>query len=373
VQQDLIFIGQYLLISSVAGLAIYYLIFFKKLANYQSSNKNIIKEVSLPISVIICAKNELDNLKRYLPAILNQDYSTFEIVVVIDHCADGSFEYLERIAKTNSILKVFSFDEKKISGGKKEALAFGISKASHEQLLLTDADCYPRSNQWIKHMVSGFKDETQLVLGIGLYESNNNKLLSKVIQWDTLMVAVQYLSYSLRKRTYMSVGRNVAYTKSLFTQVNGFDSHLDISSGDDDLFVKEAQLQTNTSIIIERDSQTISLPNKSWSSYINQKSRHFSTSTRYDMTTLILLGLYQLFIIMFYISFVTLLTCGVDLLLLLTLFLIKNFVQATVFKRIFFKIGVRVQLIPFLFFDIMWVSLLTFINVKRIISPRNKW
>jgi len=366
-------VSQYLLITSVIGLAVYCLVFFKKLGDFQSSNKDNIKEADLPVSVIICAKNELDNLKKYIPSIIAQEYSYFEIVVVIDNSTDGSYEYLQELAITNPVLKVFRFDEKKISGGKKEALAFGISKASHERLLLTDADCYPRSNKWIKLMVSGFKDKTELVLGIGLYESSNNKFLSKVIQWDTLMIAIQYLSYSLSKRTYMSVGRNVAYTKNLFAEVNGFDAHLDLSSGDDDLFVKDAQLQTNTSIIIERDSQTVSPPNKSWSSFLNQKTRHFSTSTRYDNGTLILLGFYQLCIVMFYGSSVVILTCSGDLLLLLTLFLIKNIVQATVFKRIFFKIGVRVQLLSFMFFDIIWVLLLTFINVKRIISPRSKW
>ena len=125
-------------------------------------------------------------------------------------------------------------------------------------------------------MASGFSKDEQLVLGIGVYETPINTMLTKAVQWDSIMIAVQYLSYSLREKSYMSVGRNVAYTKPLFNESNGFKSHLHISSGDDDLFVQEATSKTNTSIVINKESQTLSKCSESWSSFIRQKSRHLT-------------------------------------------------------------------------------------------------
>jgi glycosyltransferase involved in cell wall biosynthesis len=360
---------QFSTILSVCGLLFYYLFFYKKLADYKPQVRNI----TPAISVIICAKNELSNLKLFLPAVLNQDYPDYEVVVVLDHCNDKSEQHLIEVAKTYPELKVFLFEKDKRSGGKKEALAFGISKASNEHLLMTDADCCPASSLWIAEMAKGFSNSHELVLGISTYEQGINQLLSKIIRWDSLLIAIQYLSYSLKDKTYMSVGRNVAYTKKLFSSVNGFESHLSISSGDDDLFVQEIQSKGTTSIVITQESHTHSPSPKTWKKFLNQKSRHFSTSSKYNLSTLILLGFYQLFIILFYASTIASLLTMSNLATLLTVFLIKNLVQANVFRRIFFKIGVRVQLLPFLFFDIIWVMLLTIVNIKRIFSPNTKW
>jgi biofilm PGA synthesis N-glycosyltransferase PgaC len=362
-------ITQYTLVASTIGLMFYYLYFFKKTADYKVK----INKEEPPVSVVICAKNELRNLKLFISKILDQKYSEFEVVVIVDHSDDGSYEFLIDLSKSNPILKVYQFNEDKVSGGKKEALQFGINKASYEHLLMTDADCSPASVNWVKYMVSGFSKEKQLVLGIGMYEAGENKLLSKVVQWDSLMIAVQYLSYSLRRKPYMSVGRNVAYTKTLFNQCKGFNSHLHISSGDDDLFVQEAVSKTDTSIIINKESQTMSKPSETWFSFIQQKSRHFTTGSKYKGSVIFLLGFYQLCIVLFYTAIISSLLINSSLTLLLTMFLIKNFVQASVFKRIFFKIGVRVQLLPFLFYDIIWVLLLTIINLTRITSPSSKW
>lgn len=359
----------FLTVIATCGLLYYFLYFFKKLADY----KEVRHQLSPPVSVVVCAKNEKANLKSYLPLLLEQNYHNYEVVVIIDHSSDGSFDYVETMAKQSDKLKVYSFQEQKLSGGKKEALQFGISKAKHEHVLLTDADCYPGSKRWITHMSSGFTEKNELVLGIGVYDAGNSKLLSKIVQWDSLMIAIQYLSYSLRDKTYMSVGRNVGYTKNLFLKAEGFNSHLNVSSGDDDLFVQDAESKTLTSIIVTPESHTHSPASRSWKAFFKQKSRHFTTAKKYKPSILFILGFYQFCILVFYTTLIAGFFINEDPILLLTMFFVKNFVQAAIFKRIFFKIGVRVQLIPFLFFDIIWVLLLTIINVKRILSPRTAW
>ena len=358
-----------ILILSTFLLCFYYLYFFKKIVDHQdlSSSKK------LPVSVVICAKNEVNNLRKHLPSILAQDYPLFEVLVIVDHSHDGSFEYLQKQALNYAHLKVMRFEEDKISAGKKEALSFGIKNATNEHILLTDADCYPASDQWIKDMTAGFSTKSELVLGIGLYDKSNNRILSQIIQWDTLIIAVQYLSFSLRGKTYMSVGRNVAYTKSLFNKTDGFTTHLHINSGDDDLFVQEASEKTATSVVIKSTAHTYSSPNTTWRNYLQQKSRHLSTGSRYQLNILLLLGLFQFCILSFYCTMILGFLENLNIILLLAIFLIKNCTQASVFRRIFFKIGVSVPTVPFLIFDIVWVLMITFTNLKRMVSANNKW
>ena len=136
-----------------------------------------------PISIIICAKNELDNLRNNLPIILSQDYSKFEVIVVNDQSNDSSSFYLDDLSKNNTNLKIVEIDEfVKHSLGKKFALTLGIKTAKYEHILLTDADCVPKSNDWIKKMTSNFY-KADIVLGYGSYQKKKG-ILNKIIRFD---------------------------------------------------------------------------------------------------------------------------------------------------------------------------------------------
>ena len=100
--------------------------------------------------------------------------------------------------------------------GKKEALSLGIEKAKYDWVLLTDSDCRPQSDYWILSMMNAQNNQNNdVVLGIGYYEQKNS-LLNKIIQYDTLLIAIQYLSFAKINQAYMGVGRNIAYKKSVF-------------------------------------------------------------------------------------------------------------------------------------------------------------
>ena len=47
-----------------------------------------------PVSVIICAREESENLRRNLAAVLEQDYPQFEVIVINDGDTDESEDYL---------------------------------------------------------------------------------------------------------------------------------------------------------------------------------------------------------------------------------------------------------------------------------------
>ena len=186
----------------------------------------------------------------------------------------------------------------KHSIGKKFALTMGIKTAKHEFLLLSDADCFVESKHWITSMVHNFKS-SDIVLGYGNYEKKPG-LLNMMIRFDSYIVALQYLSFSLKSLTYMGVGRNLAYKKSLFFKNKGFANHLHIPSGDDDLFIKEVAKDSNVVIEMSNNSHTISKAKDSWISWIRQKKRHFSTSSLYSLNVKFLLGLFPLSQLLFF-------------------------------------------------------------------------
>ena len=193
-------------------------------------------------------------------------------MVVVNDCSfDNTGDILNEMAKKHTNLKVVTIIENEHHAhGKKVALMMGIKGATHEHLLLTDADCYPTGKDWLKNMMQQFTPETDIVLGYGAYEKRKG-FLNKVIRFDTFMIALQYLSFSLARKTYMGTGRNLAYKKSLFFSLKGFASHYHIESGDDDLFINEAitKMKSKTEICV--DTPTVSKVKTTLNSWIRQK------------------------------------------------------------------------------------------------------
>lgn len=297
-----------LLILSVLVQAYYYLGIYLRLLTY----KRVPQLNSFPVSVIICARNEAENLKKNLPAILTQDYKKFEVVVVDDCSTDDTELVLNVLMKKYKRLRTTKIiPDKKFTHGKKLAITVGIKAAQYEWLVFTDADCIPVSDQWLNRIQENFSDQTEIVLGYGAYHTYDG-WLNKYIRYDTVTIAIQYLSYALKGTPYMGVGRNLAYKKSLFFKNKGFASHYNILSGDDDLFVNEVANKKNTSIEFHPESFTVSEPKFKWKQWIIQKRRHFITANRYKAKHIFMLGAEPLTRALFYLTFIVLLSIGVN-------------------------------------------------------------
>jgi poly-beta-1,6-N-acetyl-D-glucosamine synthase len=243
------------------------------------------------VSIIICAKNEAKNLKLFLPKVLEQQYKQFEVVVVNDCSEDETIDVLQQLQAKYAHLKVCTIQaDEYFEQGKKWALTLGIKAAQYPYLLLTDADCYPISNKWLQLMRSQFNAKTDIVLGYGKYETQNH-FLNRLIRYDTMTIAANYLGYAVRHKTYMGVGRNLAYKKTLFFAHKGFATHQHMMSGDDDLFISEAATPENVAIEIIPEAFTVSLPKTSWKDWIYQKARHVSTATQYKKKTQFLMAM----------------------------------------------------------------------------------
>jgi poly-beta-1,6-N-acetyl-D-glucosamine synthase len=258
-----------------------------------------------PVSVIISAKNEEQNLQKHLVEILEQNYPEYEVVVVNDRSYDETEELLKGFKKQyGEKLQVVSLGEDvREFPGKKLALTLGIKKAKYDQLLFTDADCVPVSDNWITKMQRNFDDDKEIVIGFSPYKTENS-FLNLIIQWETFQTALNYISFALSGMPYMGVGRNMAYRKTLFLRNKGFASHLNIPSGDDDLFVNNNALNGNVAIEICPESFIESKPKQTFTSWIRQKKRHLQAGKFYKKRHRSILGGIWLVNLLFYVLFI---------------------------------------------------------------------
>lgn len=308
----------------------YYLGYYRKLAFYKKTDSN---STLPPVTIIICARNEEDNLVEFLPSIFAQDYAKFEVIVVNDCSFDNTADILKELAKKYSNLKIVTINEtKNHAHGKKVALMMGIKGATYEHLLLTDADCKPNSNQWLKSMVQHFSTETEIVLGYASFEKQSG-FLNKLIRFDNFMSSLQFLSFAIAGKTFKGNGRNLAYKKELFFKMKGFASHYHIEAGDDDLFVNEAASKHNSKIEISINSHTISKVKKTFKDWLFQKRRHSSTFRKYNSSSKRLLIMIRLSIYILFVSFITLLLLQFEPIVVLSLFLLRLIVQLVIFNK----------------------------------------
>lgn len=253
-----------------------------------------------PISVIICARNEADNLSQYLPLVLEQNYPNFEVIVVNDRSWDRTREVLETLSEQYKNLKIVKVPEgEKFIAGKKFAVTMGIKAASNEWLVFTDADCSPASPNWLLGMQQPADEQVSIVLGYSPYMRNRG-ILNSLIRFETFFTAINYLSFALKGMPYMGVGRNMAYKRSLFFKNRGFAAHMHIPSGDDDLFVNANATSRNTEIRINPDAHVWSVPNTTLGAYLRQKKRHFGAGKFYKKSHQFILSLQIIAQFLFY-------------------------------------------------------------------------
>ncbi|WP_340696463.1 glycosyltransferase [Flavobacterium nitratireducens] len=242
---------------------------------------------------MVCAKNEEENVAKYVPLLAEQNYPDYEIVLIDDASSDNTLELFEAFEKQYSNIRLVKVENNEAFwGNKKYALTLGIKAAKKEYLLFTDADCYPTSKDWITAMSSQFTLHKTIVLGYGGYEKIANSFLNKLIRFETVMTAIQYFSWAKLGYPYMGVGRNLAYKKEEFFKVNGFINHIQVRSGDDDLFINEAANGGNTTVAFMPESFTYSAPKKSFKEWFTQKRRHVATAKHYKTIDQLQLGFF---------------------------------------------------------------------------------
>lgn len=349
----------------------YYLFLFTKLAAYKTSDRD--ESIEQPVSIIVCARDEADNLVKNLPGILVQDYTTtHEIIVVNDNSQDESKYLLDEFKKSfKSLNPIELTQEAKLIPGKKFPLSIGIKSAKYETLLLTDADCMPATETWVQKMQKAYAPGVEIVLGYGAYQKRPG-ILNKIIRFETFHTALQYFSYALAGMPYMGVGRNLSYKRELFIKNKGFSSINQIPSGDDDLFINQVATKYNTAIVIDPDAHTLSEPKRTWNEWMKQKYRHYTTGKYYQGKHKFLLGLYSFTLFFFYPAFIaSILTF--TWWLPLSVFALRLLIQAIVMHNTMKKLNESDLWPSFLLFDIWMFFYYLLVLPAAWKKPKQSW
>lgn len=352
---------------------IYYWLVFSRLSFYKNAGNINANPQLPPVSVVICARNEYLNLEQNLPLILSQDYPNFEVVIVNDCSDDGTDELLSDFARADSRVKVVHLTQSlNFFRGKKFPLSMGIKSASNEILLLTDADCKPLSNQWIKSFATSYEKGTEVVIGFSSFEKNS-RLLNLLIRFDNLQAAIWFFSRAIAGKPFMAIGRNLSYRKSLFLKNKGFTSHYNIPTGDDDLFIAQVANKKNTRIEISPDTKVITKPKTSLGDWFRQKRRHMLSSAHYQAGVRMMFFIYSLSQLLFYLSLGFLFFTEIPFYIPISIFFFRYIQQLIIYyysaKRL--QETLPLTLIPL--FEVFFLTFTPLLVIYNIFAKPPKW
>ncbi len=240
----------------------------------------------LPVSVVICARNEAAQLARRLPLILAQDYKkegvpAFEVLVADDASTDETAETVRALQSRFPQLRYLYIDtDQKSFPGKKGALALAVAAAKYQVLLLTDADCAPASPHWISEMVAALTAGKELVAGYAPYEESAGSL-NLFIRTEALFSFLNMAALHRWGIHYMATGRNLLVRRPTFEGAAAHPLWTKTLSGDDDMLVRLAATNSNFNLQAAPEAAMHSPAKKTLQPYIAQKQRHMSTGKYY--------------------------------------------------------------------------------------------
>ena len=337
---------------------------FQKLINY---SPNSLKTKDEDLTILICVKNEIQNLKNLIPSLMNQAGSR-KVLVVDDFSDDETASFLSACA--NKYPNFQSLHATKNIKGKKQALMDGLSQVKTKWVLLTDADSLPASDQWSSSMLSASRGK-DIVLGFSPYQKQNG-FLNRWIRYEAVLTAIQYLSYSLSGKTYMGVGRNLLYATSAVESGQSLQANIDLPSGDDDLLVNAIATKENVGINLDRTSWVYSQPKEKWSAYFNQKRRHLTTATRYKKHHQFLLLLFSISWIFLYVVVVVLFYLSQYKLAILLLG-IRMLSTYWTNLNLFPKLGLKDCLAHWWYLDLCTAVYFLFFSIFAILPTKETW
>ena len=190
------------------------------------------------VSVIIAARNEENSIANCVNAVLQQTYPSqyIEIIIVDDASEDTTGNKIQELCKKHENIKSITLEAGNAAVGKKQALTLGIQQSNAELIVTTDADCVMNKN-WLKTIVAFYQQTKAKMIVAPVVFHNEKSVFEKMQTLEFMSLIVSGGASLYYNKAIMCNGANLAYTRNVFYEVNGFKGADNKPSGDDVLLM----------------------------------------------------------------------------------------------------------------------------------------
>ncbi|MDR2938009.1 MAG: glycosyltransferase [Prevotellaceae bacterium] len=224
-----------------------------------------------PVSIVICTKNEQQNLEKNLPLYLEQSYPEFEVVVVNDCSTDETEALLYTLKRKHKNLQVTTIEQdRKFFHDKKLAITIGIKAARHDSIIFAEPDCAPADNKWLEAMQQSFGDKGELALSY-CRSARRDGLADKIMRADNVVSALFWLRGAMVGRPYRCSMKNMGLSQSLFFRSKGFARYNSYAGSEETIFLCRNGNEANTQVALAPNAILSSSQGLTFGQWFKQK------------------------------------------------------------------------------------------------------
>lgn len=285
----------------------------RELSKFKFSKQKFLSEHELTnFSLLVSFRNEVDRLPQLLKSISEIDYPSvnFEVILIDDHSSDMSkSEMNDLIKKFNINIRLFHLSDVDLST-KKQAVKYGVTQASGEYILTTDADCILPKGILKAHHLQIINQDPDLIAGAVIFPKKNT-FLSQYQYYDFMAIQAVSLAFITYGKPLANNAAHMSFKRSVFLESNPYENNIDIASGDD-IFLLEKFIQLKRKIkFLEFPEIVLSASQESLPALIHQrkrwflKSKHVKNSTAKRIGLIVYLGHLNLilgFVLLFFVN-----------------------------------------------------------------------
>ena len=261
----------FVLLVCYSGILLWLAFGYLRTAHFSSKEKKL----QLPLTIIICARNEEKHIMICLSSLLKQNYvlNKVQLILINDASTDTTVTRAESILKNSGInYKIISNQHQK---GKKQSITYAMQFAINDLVVLRDADTFTLSDQWLQS-ISDFYQSTHADLIVApIAIANYSGLFWALQAIENNVLAVAACGSAYYNKPFLCNGANLIFSKKTFEKTNGYASHINIASGDDIFFMEDVKKIKGSKIAYLKSSQAIvyTYPTFSFKQLILQKTR----------------------------------------------------------------------------------------------------
>lgn len=282
------------------------------------------------LTVLVPLRNEAKNLPKILDCLRCSRVKPVRWIFINDHSDDESKAVFDRHAAGLPVEWLSLPDGLQ---GKKEALRFGLSFVSTQWVLTMDADVTFKST-YFSQIQELPEADLWILPAVLVGESPLN-------QWQEvdlhMMNAINVGLYGVYRPVICS-GANLLFQLEVYRQVDDWDAHKNISSGDD-IFTLRAfrRAKRDVRLISEPSLAVFSPTTRGLWGFMNQRLRWIGKTTQVKDHFATFLGVLQSLFSLAFVGIVAKLWTEHDLEYMLVLLVVKAFLEWAVFAPYFLR------------------------------------
>lgn len=227
-----------------------------------------------PVSVILTARNEEENLKRILPQLLQFVNIEYEVVAVDDYSQDNTFTVLGAFNHKFSHLKISSLNEE-TRFSIKLAQNIALKSAKNDWVLIAPVSAANFEKDWLMSFAGNTTTSNRNLLISYSSIKPEKGYYNSLLRIENFMQHIKSAGFILNKVPFVYHEDNIAFKKDQYFALGGFGFNVKEHYANLELIVNSFIKKHSTVVLFNQETKLIKEENATRESYVELLYKSF--------------------------------------------------------------------------------------------------